>query len=144
MDETVRDHPSRRICMNRYLLAVLPLAAGCFGNDYRFTTMAVTDPPRLLDGSASKLRVPARCPIYTPKGGDDDRPDPPFYPPVLFGCGIDSNGTAYGLVGGDTGDPLNPLAVIPGEREVGVFYAFDRSMRAHPPTVASLLGLDGA
>jgi hypothetical protein len=115
--------------------AVLVLA-GCFDPP---ASMRVVNAPRLLEGSTSRLQVPFVCPIYTPTGRDIDTPERPFTSPVLFGCGVDSYGASYGLATGDIGD----LAVLGGDREIGVFYAFDRTASYYDLTVDSLLGRDG-
>lgn len=117
------------------LLASLLLFVGC---THGISSVEITSAPERTVGKTSALSVPARCPIYTPNGGDIDTPELPFAPPILFGCGVDSNGDTYGLVTGDIGD----LAVLTGLREIGLFYAFDDSVQAAPPTLSSL-GLDG-
>lgn len=122
--------------MKELVLGLVVLAVGCSAHGL---SMEITSAPeRVVLDKSSGLSVPVSCPIYTPNGGDIDTPELPFQSPILFGCGVDSDGDTYGLVTGDTGD----LAVLVGEREIGVFYAFDNSVRADPPTVASL-GLDG-
>jgi len=123
--------------MNKLTLTSLAILAGCTGN-YRSMTMEVTRAPASVAGVTSALAAPSRCPIYTPTGKDIDTPELPYSRPILFGCGVDSDREAYGLVTGDVGD----LAVLAGAREIGVFYAFDSSLQANPPTVASL-DLDG-
>jgi hypothetical protein len=116
-------------------LVVAPLA-GCFDMP---EVLPITNAPRTELGSTSGLWVPAACHIYTPDGRDIDTPERPFTSPVLFGCGVDSEGNDYGLVTGDVGS----LAVLGGDRELGVFYAFDRTASYYDLTVESLLGQDG-
>jgi len=82
---------------------------------------AITAPPPMLTGVATRLAVPTSCPIYTPNGSDIDTPEAPWEAPLQFGCGVDELGNTYGLVTGDTGD----LAILRGAREIGVFLAFD-------------------
>jgi hypothetical protein len=116
-------------------LMVVPVA-GCFDVP---EMMPITSVPRTLDGLTSGLSVPSACHIYTPDGRDIDTPERPFVSPVLFGCGVDNYNNNYGLVTGDVGS----LAVLAGGRELGVFYAFDRSIWAYNLSVDSLLGRDG-
>jgi hypothetical protein len=101
--------------------------------------MLVTDEPPLVTGSHSSLSAPRRCRIYTLNGRDNRSAGPPYESPVLFGCGVDSQGIVYGLVTGGYGD----LAVVAGEREVGVFLAFDHTMVGREPTPATITGSDG-
>jgi hypothetical protein len=121
--------------MNQVMLTSLLLLVGCSEGFY---SVEITRAPERLVGKTSGLFVPDRCPIYTPNGGDIDTPELPYQSPVLFGCGVDSTGTTYGMVAGELGD----MAVLPGAREIGLFFAFDSSVQGNPPTVASL-DLDG-
>jgi hypothetical protein len=82
---------------------------------------AITAPPPMLTGVTTRLAVPTSCPIYTPTGSDIDTPEAPWEAPLQFGCGLDELGNTYGLVTGDTGD----LAILGGDREIGLFLAFD-------------------
>jgi hypothetical protein len=90
---------------------------------------AITAPPPMLTGVSTRLTVPTSCPTYTPNGRDIDTPEPPWQAPLQFGCGVDELGNTYGLVTGDTGD----LAILPGDREIGLFLAFDQGSLS--PTV---------
>jgi hypothetical protein len=127
--------------MNKFFLAttlacaLASLSAGCTSRD---EVLAVPRAPAGMPGVVSGLTVPTECPIYTPTGRDTDTPEAPYTSPMLFGCGLDSAGQRYGLVTGDTGG----LAVLNGDREIGVFYAFDSSIAGTAPTLAQL-GLDG-
>lgn len=78
----------------------------------------------------SALRVPTSCPVYAPGGGDVDTPESPFPAELTIVCGIDSEGGTYGIVNGDA--PTARLAVIPGNREVGVYIGFSA---AHPARI---------
>lgn len=102
-------------------VTMLALAAGCSTENYRSMEMAVTAQPAMVAGVASALAVPATCPIYTPDGGDIDTPEPPYTPPVHFSCGVDSQHGTYGLEPGDDGD----WAILPGDRELGVYIDLD-------------------
>jgi hypothetical protein len=124
------------------LLLALATSAGCLGAPLP-DTMLVTDAPRTVVGSSSDLVVPRRCRIYTPNGGDNRSAGPPFESPVLFGCGVDSQGGVYGLVPGDDDYSYRNIAVILGDREIGVFMAFDHTMFGRAPTPATITGSDG-
>jgi hypothetical protein len=128
------DHAAKESCM-KVLLLVASLAA-C--TDYRSMTMKVTGNVPRTSGVVSALQVPDRCPIYTPNGSDIDTPELPYDAPLLFGCAVDGEGETYGIVTGDTGD----LAIVSGEREVGLYIAFDKTVQDEPLT-AQHLGLDG-
>jgi hypothetical protein len=129
---------NKRVALWVALRLALATSAGCLGAPLP-DTMLVTDAPHTVAGSSSDLVVPRRCRIYTPNGRSDRSDGPPFESPVLFGCGIDSQDGVYGLV---TGDDFS-LAVIPGEREIGVFLAFDRTIIGRAPTPATITGSDG-
>jgi hypothetical protein len=114
--------------MKTSLLATQLMLAGCTHENYRDMTLDVVGDPARIAGTTSELGVPAACPIYTPSGGDIDTPEPPFRSPIAFSCGVDSAHQAYGLVTGDKGD----LAIIPGDRELGVYVALDPGQTFDP------------
>jgi hypothetical protein len=97
---------------------------------------SITNAPTPIGGVASALRVPSACPIYSPGGGDVDTPEAPFEAPVGFACALDDTGATYGTVTGDASTAQ--LAVLPGERELGVYIAFDGSV-IDPPKLAGNL-----
>ncbi|HEY3803931.1 MAG TPA: hypothetical protein VGL61_15050 [Kofleriaceae bacterium] len=97
---------------------------------------SITDAPARVGGVVSGLSVPSACPVYSPGGGDVDTPEAPFDAPVGFACAVDDTGATYGTVPGDTATA--ELAVLPGEREVGVYIAFDGSVIAPPQLAGNL------
>ncbi|HEY4182067.1 MAG TPA: hypothetical protein VGM90_34730 [Kofleriaceae bacterium] len=112
------------------------LALGACTSDYRGMTEPVTERHQRMTDQ-SDLEVPSNCPIYTPTGGDIDTPELPYESPVRFACGVDAAGSKYGLVTGDTGD----LAIVRGNREIGLYVAFDAN--SHTQLTAAQLGFDG-
>ncbi len=90
------------------------LLIGCqSGQQYR----AVSKPVAVLGGVHTGLRAPQSCPRFAPGHSDDD--DELQW---VIGCGIDDTGAAYGLSTGDVGPDHPGLAVLPGQREVGIFF----------------------
>jgi len=94
----------------------------CGGENPRTKVFSIVSPPPLINGQASALRVPSKCPVYAPGGGDVDTPEDPFPREFTIVCGIDGEGGAYGVVTGDA--PTARLAVLPGSREIGVYIGF--------------------
>lgn len=115
---------------NLLCLGVVALGACGGGNSAGSKVFQITSPPPQVEGHVSALRVPTSCPVYAPGGGDVDTPESPFPPEFTIVCGIDSEGGAYGIVNGDA--PTAHLAVIPGNREVGVYIGFSAD---HPARI---------
>jgi len=84
------------------------------------------------------LRVPAACPIYAPGGRDVDTVEDPIPRSLTAFCAVDSAAESYGVIGGDA--ETAQLAVLPGKREIGLYFAFDQDAA---PSVAALEGLKG-
>jgi hypothetical protein len=80
-------------------------------------------PPLIAEGTSSNLVVPSSCPVYAPGGGDVDTPEPPFPAGVFIVCAVDETGRTYGIVNGDA--PTARLAVLPGDREIGLYVGFE-------------------
>jgi hypothetical protein len=103
----------------------------CGGRDFTVPkTFPIASPPPTIQGHASQLRVPTSCPVYAPGGGDVDTPESPFPAEFTIVCGVDSEGGTYGVVNGDA--PTARLAVLPGNREVGLYIGFSAD---HPARV---------
>jgi len=100
------------------------LAPACGGGGgVQTNQIAILNAPPLVEGSGSKLTVPASCPVYAPGGGDVGTVEPPFNEGVTAVCGVDDQGNTYGLIQGDA--PTAKLNVLPGNHELGVFVGFD-------------------
>lgn len=103
-------------------LAFLALGA-CEGSVTIQHAVAIRNPPPAVASSAaSALQVPTSCPVYAPDGGDVDTPEAPFPPGVSIICVVDDTGATYGVVTGDA--PTAHLAVVPGDREIGLYVGF--------------------
>jgi hypothetical protein len=105
-------------------LMLLSLVA-CGRNEAIRSSFLVLDKPLRVAGTESKLQVPDACPLYIPGGGDADTIEGDLSPGISGICAVDDQGNAYGIMVGD-GDSLTlpPLAILPGNREIGVYIGF--------------------
>jgi hypothetical protein len=115
----------------KHFLPITLLAAGCTAGGQQ-VTMPVTNAPTARTDVNSQLAVPASCPIYAPGDWDTDTPELPYSSPLAFGCVVDSSGATYGIATGDNSG--SQLAIVPGNRELGIYYAFDESVTSSPLT----------
>jgi hypothetical protein len=92
-------------------------------------------PPLVAEGTNSNLAVPSSCPVYAPGGGDVDTPEPPFPDGVSIICAVDETGRTYGIVNGDA--PTAHLAVLPGDREIGLYIGFELGSSFTPTLTGS-------
>jgi hypothetical protein len=99
---------------------------------------AITEPPAYVVGVQSRLRVPAICPIWAPGGGDVDTPEPPLPAQLSALCAVDEFGGTYGIIDGDA--PTARVAVIEGEREIGVYIGFHPSSASFAPEAVTVNG----
>jgi hypothetical protein len=111
----------------------------CGANETIQHRVAIEAPPAALDlRPPSGLQVPKSCPVYAPGGGDVDTPEAPFPDGFTIVCGVDDTGATYGLVNGDA--PTAHPAVLPGGREIGVYFGFKKG--AAPAALTELTGAD--
>jgi hypothetical protein len=100
------------------------LAAAC-GRTERIDSAPWTSfgsSPTQVAGVQSNLHAPMGCPIYPPDATNAAKPANPFPAQISGLCAVDDGGSVYGIV---TLDPTTAqLAVVPGNRELGVFVAF--------------------
>jgi len=109
------------------LMRLVPLAClalgACQGRVTIQHRVAIRNPPPLVAMTASALQVPTSCPVYAAGGGDVDTPEQPFPSGVSIICVVDDKGETYGIVIGDA--PTGQRAVVPGSREIGLYFGFD-------------------
>jgi hypothetical protein len=122
--------------VQRFLKGLVPLACVGLGACGAFETMqnrvAITQaPPGVAGAPPSGLVVPKSCPVYAPGGGDVDTPEAPFPPGVSIVCAVDDTGATYGIVDGDA--PTAQLAIVPGNREIGLYVGFAMPSGSVPP-----------
>jgi hypothetical protein len=122
--------------MKWFALFTFVTAAGCQGAPaQRIFQIAPSSAVRVESGS--HLQMPASCPVYAPGDYDVDTPEQPWPNHVTIMCAVDDQQNTYGLVTGD--NPGSTLAVLPGDRELGLFIGFDSSA-GFTPAKATLDG----
>jgi hypothetical protein len=95
----------------------------CQSESFQHDVTIVSPPPAVPGELASALQVPKKCPVYAPGGGDVDTPEAPFPSGFSIICAVDDTGASYGIVNGDA--PTARLAVLPGDREIGLYFGFE-------------------
>jgi hypothetical protein len=108
--------------MKRLIPLVLLSLVGCGGTETIRSSLTISDKPPRVAGIESALQVPDFCPVYAPSGGDVDTVESPFPDGANSLCAVDDAGNAYGIIEGDA--PGVQLAILPGNREIGVFVGF--------------------
>jgi hypothetical protein len=112
--------------MNRVSTSLVSLlclgSVACSSETFQHEVSIVGAPPAVPCDPPSALQVPKRCPVYAPGGGDVDTPEAPFPDEFSIICAVDGTGATYGIVGGDA--PTSHLAVLPGDRELGLYFGF--------------------
>jgi len=119
-----------RLTVFTTLLMSAVALTGCNGpQDVGVTKeLLISDPPPMMSDAVTKLRPPATCPAFAP--GHSDTGDETLQ--WLTGsCAVDEFGLTYGI---DTGDRGSGLAVLPGDRELGIFFQIPASFA--PPAAA--------
>ena len=114
----------------------------CQSEAFQHEVTIVSPPPAINSESASALQVPKKCPVYAPGGGDVNTPEAPFPDGFSIICAVDDRGASYGIVGGDA--PTAHLAVLPGDREIGIYFGFGPGSRLADTYNANVLGGDNA
>lgn len=108
--------------MNRFTpFVALALVAGC-GSQSPQRVLEIAQPPVREASSTSGLSVPATCPVYAPGSYDVDTPEAPYPAEITTFCALDDTGATYGVIEGDS--PGAALAVLPGNRELGLYIGF--------------------
>ena len=106
------------------LIFTLPCVAACTAGPASRALALATAPLPAVQGVTTSLRVPAICPVYAPGGGEGETIENLFPDLLNAFCAVDSTGGAYGVIDGGASGAL--LAVVPGSRELGVFFGFKK------------------
>jgi hypothetical protein len=109
--------------MKRILFISCVAFGACSSETFQHEVSIVSAPPLIGAEPPSALQVPQRCPIYAPGGGDVDVREAPFPDGFSIICAVDDTGATYGVVNGDA--PTAHLAVLPGDREIGIYFGFE-------------------
>jgi hypothetical protein len=114
----------------------------CQSESFQHEVAIGSPPPAIAGESASALQVPEKCAVYAPGGGDVDTPEAPFPDGFSIICAVDDSGASYGIVNGDA--PTAHLAVLPGDREIGIYFGFEPGSKLADTYNANVLGGDNA